>query len=231
MIQGHISISSSSDHDNFRQLLKRREFGRFSDSRFKGRSGLNDVLQELAAPALSYKVKRIECIEAGTVHLEGGICFKSPILAKVLEHCDTLILFIATIGSALEEEAARLNEDKRLTRAYVLDRLGSLTAEHVVNAFHENMKHRYAQKGYGVTLRFSPGYCDWPITEQRKLMRLVDAETIGVTMKASCLMHPRKSVSGVFGLFPQAVNGKKPVYHPCGHCGKKDCNARRHCVA
>lgn len=231
MIQGHISISSSSDYDNLRQLLKRREFGRFSDSRFKGSSGLKDVLQKLAAPALSYKVKKIEFIKDDTVHLEDGIGFKSPILAKVLEHCDTLILFIATIGSALEEEAARLNEDNRLTRAYILDRLGSLTAEHVVNDFYGNMKHHYAQKGYGVTLRFSPGYCDWPITEQRKLLHLVDAEMIGVTVNESCLMRPRKSVSGVFGLFPQAVNGKKPVYNPCVHCDKKDCNARRHCVA
>lgn len=231
MIQSHSSISPSSDHDNFRQLLNRREFGRFSDSGFRGSSGLKDVLQELAAPALSYEVKRIELIEDGTVHIEDGIGFRSPILAKVLEHCDKLILFVATIGSALEEEAARLNEDNRLTRAYILDRLGSLAAEQVVNAFHENMKRRYDRKGYGVTLRFSPGYCDWPITEQRKLLHLADGERIGVTMKASCLMHPRKSVSGVFGCFPKAANGKKPVYHPCVHCGKKDCNARRHRVA
>jgi len=221
----------SFDDDKLRQLINRREFGRFSDSNFKGSGDLNDALRELAAPFLSYKIKRIERIEESTVYLEEGIGFTSPILAKVLEPCDEMVFFIATIGSAVEEEVARLSDDNRLTEAYVLDRLGSLTAEYAVNAFYDNMKRHYSKKGYGVTLRFSPGYCDWPITEQQKLFLLVDAETIGVTMKESCLMHPRKSVSGVFGLFPQAVNEKISSYNPCGQCEKKNCNARRLCAA
>ena len=223
-------ISTSFEHADLSHLLKRREFRRLSDSRFRRNADLNDVFRELTAPALSYKIKKIEHIENDSIHLQEGTTFTSPILAKVLEHCEEMICFIVTIGSALEKEAARLNDYNRLTEAYILDRLGSLTAEHTVNAFHDNMKRHYRNKGYGVTLRFSPGYCDWPITEQQKLFLLIDTEAIGVTMTESCLMHPRKSISGVFGLFSLTANGTTSPYNPCVQCGKRGCNARRQCV-
>lgn len=218
------------EHADLAHLLKRREFRRFSDSKFRGDDDLNDVLRELADPTLSYKIRKIDYIEESTVYLQEGIALTSPILAKVLEHCEEMICFVVTIGSALEEQAARLNDYNRLTEAYILDRLGSLTAEYTVNAFHDTMKRHYRSKGYGVTLRFSPGYCDWPITEQKKLFLLIDAEAIGVTLTESCLMHPRKSISGVFGLFPLSINETASQYNPCVHCGKRGCSARRRCV-
>jgi hypothetical protein len=217
----------SFDHAELDHLIKRREFGRFSDSRFRGSEDLNNVLRELVSPALSYKIERIGRIEDNAVYLQNGVSFTSPILAKVLEHCEEMVFFIVTIGSALEEEVAGLNDDNRLTEAYILDRLGSLTAEYAVNAFYDNVKRYYKNKGYSVTLRFSPGYCDWPITEQQKLFLILDADTIGVSLTESCLMHPRKSVSGVFGLFPLAAGTTASAYNPCSHCGKRGCNARR----
>lgn len=225
MSQSNFTVSF--EHADLAHLLNRREFRRCSDSKFGGRDGLNDVLRELAAPVLSYTIKKIERIEKGAVHLQEGTTFTSPILAKVLEHCEEMICFIVTIGSALEMEAARLNDYNRLTEAYILDRLGSLTAEHTINAFHDNMNRRYRNKGYGVTLRFSPGYCDWLITEQQKLFLLVDTEAIGVTLTESCLMHPRKSISGVFGLFPVATDDTTSPYNPCVQCRKRGCHARR----
>ena len=226
MYQPQITISF--DHEKLGHLLERQEFGRFSDLRFKGRGDLNEALQELASPALSYTVKKIQNIEKDTVRIGGGVPFKSPILAKVLAPCEEAVFFVVTIGSAIEEEVARLNDGGRLTDAYILDRLGSLTAEYTVNTFYGHMKRHYGKKGFGLTLRFSPGYCDWPITEQKKLFHLVDTDRIGVTMTASCLMHPRKTVSGIFGLYRRNAEGKPRLYNPCAHCDNRTCNARRH---
>ena len=227
----HTQMTMSLDHNQLGRLLKRREFGRFSDFNFRGRGDLNDSLQELASPALSCRTRKIKGIEGDKVYFDKGVCLKSPILARVLEPCEEAVFFIVTIGRGVEGEVARLNNEGRLTEAYILDRLGSLTAEHSVKAFYERMKRYHEKKGYGVTLRFSPGYCDWPITEQEKLFLLVDAESIGVTMTASCLMQPRKSVSGVFGLFPLSAHGKPFMYNPCRYCDNKDCNARRNCAS
>jgi len=217
----------SFEHAELDHLIKRREFGRFSDSGFRGSEDLNGTLRDLASPALCHKIERISYIDHSTVHLRNGMSFTSPILAKVFDHCEEMVIFVVSIGSALEEEAARLSEENRLTEAYVLDRLGSLTAEHAVNVFYNNVKRHYRNKGYGVTLRFSPGYCDWPVNDQQKLFLLLDADRIGVSLTDSCLMQPRKSVSGVFGLFPLTDGTTLSTYNPCSHCEKKGCAARR----
>lgn len=211
-------------------MLGELEFRRFSNSKSGILEDLSDMMEELAIPTLSYSINKIEHIENKSVYLQGGIQLKSHILAKVAEHCNEIVSFIATIGSGVEEEVARLTNVNRLSEAYMLDHLGSLNVEHAVNAFHNSMKRRNRAKGYDVTLRFSPGYCDWPITEQKKLFLLLDCETTGITLTESCLMHPRKSISGVFGLFPMDTNQNISPYNPCETCTKRDCNARRRCV-
>jgi hypothetical protein len=219
----------SFEHTELDHLIKRKEFGRFSDPGFRGSEDLNDELRDLVSPALCHKIEPVSHIDHHTVHLRNGMSLTSPILAKVFEHCEEMVIFVVSIGSALEEEVTRLNNENRLTEAYVLDRLGSLTAEHAVNVFYNNVKRHYRNKGYGTTLRFSPGYCDWPVSDQRKLFLFLDADSIGVTLTDSCLMQPRKSVSGVFGLFPLMTDDgtTTPAYNPCQHCEKTGCTARR----
>ena len=46
-------------------------------------------------------------------------------------------------------------------------------------------------------LPYSPGYCGWHVSGQRKLFDFLRPEEIGMTLNASCLMQPLKSVSGV----------------------------------
>ena len=56
---------------------------------------------------------------------------------------------------------------------------------------------------HGVTLRrrYSPGYFDLDITEQKKLFRLVDiTKRIGLTLTDSCEMVPTKSVTAFIGI-------------------------------
>ncbi|MEE9529870.1 MAG: vitamin B12 dependent-methionine synthase activation domain-containing protein [Syntrophobacteria bacterium] len=61
------------------------------------------------------------------------------------------------------------------------------------------------------------------MTEQKKLFSVFDAEEIGVELLDSCLMEPRKSISGVFGIAPPG----SPPHSPCLHCREKNCTARR----
>jgi phage host-nuclease inhibitor protein Gam len=55
-----------------------------------------------------------------------------------------------------------------MAEAYILDAMASVAAENMVATFHQCMKDEYKNQGKQVTLCFSPGYCDWPITEQKK---------------------------------------------------------------
>ncbi len=116
---------------------------------------------------------------------------------------------------------------KRLAEAYLLDAMGSVMVENLVEQFQSHMGEHYQAQDKLVTLRFSPGYCDWPVTEQKKLFKLLDFKKIGVELSDSCLMQPRKSISGVFGLYPCPDGKDRSAYNPCLECNKFDCPNRR----
>ncbi len=185
---------------------------------------LGITLEGLAVPRLHYEAKRIEAINNGTVHMAGGQAFKSPRLSKAIKDCRTMICFLATIGSGIEEEIARLSEDNRLSDAYILDSMGSVAVENMVEEFHQGFTPGYESEDKRVTLRFSPGYCDWQITEQRDLFESFDSNPTGIELLPSCLMRPRKSISGVFGVYKNAA---RTPYNPCPGCPMNHCEARR----
>ncbi len=185
---------------------------------------LGTSLEQLVVPRLHYEAKKIESINNGTVHVAGGRAFGSPRLSIAMKDCRTMICFLATIGSGIEKEIARLIEDNHLSDAYILDSMGSVAVENMVEEFHQGFTRGYGSEDKRVTLRFSPGYCDWPITEQKNLFELFDLNATGIELLPSCLMRPRKSISGVFGVYN---SGAKMPYNPCLDCPMKHCEARR----
>jgi hypothetical protein len=80
--------------------------------------------------------------------------------------------------------------------------------------------------GESVTLGYSPGYCGWHVSGQRALFAFLRPETIGVTLNASCLMDPLKSVSGVLAAGPPEIHRFSPGYPFCADCRDKPCLGR-----
>jgi hypothetical protein len=185
-------------------------------------------IEGMLMPQLSYRTLKLSKVHSGGIQLVDGTCFKSPKLAKALASAHKVCCFMATVGPAVDAEIQRLMEGQRYADAYVLDAIGSTSAENVVEQFYQRMGRRQKDKNAGVTMRFSPGYCDWPISQQRPLFRLFDdMVTPDVVLNESCLMSPRKSVSGLFGLLPSALNGAAPAGNPCSTCNQRNCIARR----
>ncbi|MEA3416738.1 MAG: vitamin B12 dependent-methionine synthase activation domain-containing protein [Thermodesulfobacteriota bacterium] len=186
---------------------------------------LPDMFEELITPRLYYRVIKKDSTSKGIVYLRGGLSFNSSILAKVMKNCDNIVCFIATIGSDVDEKITLLSAKNHLSYAYILDTMGSTAIESMVDKFHKSTGELYRAKGGGVTMRFSPGYCDWPITEQKKLFRVLDSNQMDIELTDSCLMQPRKSISGIFGVFN--TNPPASTYNPCSDCRKKNCPTRR----
>jgi hypothetical protein len=105
--------------------------------------------------------------------------------------------------------------------------MGSLAVENMVDQFHHRLGEQSEARNKMVSLRFSPGYCDWHITQQKELFKLLDSNRIGVELTYTCLMTPRKSISGVFGISSSSSIKDVMPYNPCLDCQKKDCRARR----
>lgn len=211
----------------WRRLVSGRHGRRLRRILHNGNGEHQRPLQDLIRPRLTHVTKRIESITPGQVVLEGGIPLKSRKLAKVLADSRRAVCFVATIGHELDRKVANLSSTGRCADEYLLDRVGSLTIEEFVQAFQRETAQRLLRNGQTPTIRFSPGYCDWPLAEQKKMFALVDATGIGVSLTQTLLMRPRKSVSGIFGIL-ERTNGRMPeIYNPCESCNRSNCLERR----
>jgi cobalamin-dependent methionine synthase I len=82
-----------------------------------------------------------------------------------------------------------------------------------------NLKVEMKGIGMGTTNRYSPGYCDWDITEQKKLFGLLPAVFCGISLTESMLMKPIKSISGIIGIGKE-VSFKR---YSCNYCKDNHC--------
>lgn len=102
---------------------------------------------------------------------------------------------LCTIGLELEQEIKKLMEKNEMTRALILDALGSEAAEEVAIQSDRILAKKAREMNLWPSKRFSPGYGIWDIKEQQFIFRLLPAKDIGVRLTESCMMVPRKSIS------------------------------------
>jgi cobalamin-dependent methionine synthase I len=145
-------------------------------------------------------------------------------IGEYLKQSDRVADFAVTVG----EEISRLSEsaakDGDTFSAWVMDALGSWAVEGAADALMSRIR-RHLHEGQELTLRYSPGYCGMDIGQQRKLFQLLPANSVGVTLMPSMLMHPLKSISGLVGLAPREAVRK--YRSPCDFCPRTGCHMRR----
>ena len=179
----------------------------------------------LIEPSYSCVIRDINLVQDSHVVIEGEIVFESKVIAPLLEQCEKAAVFLVTIGEHLEEMAYRLAEDGLIVQATVLDAIGSVAAEGVADYVQGKIKETANNQGLVISQRFSPGYCDWDISQQRTVFWAVSGDSMGIHLTDGCLMIPRKSISGVIGIGPRDSNVEN--YNPCRTCDKHDCQGRR----
>ena len=179
----------------------------------------------LINPLYSYVIKNVEWARGSMALIEGSIIFKSQVIAQLLEHCNQVAILLVTIGKYLEETTSKLARDGLMLQATVLDAIGSDAVEKVADFVQGRVKEIAEAKGLFISRRFSPGYCDWNIGQQRMIFHALTGNTVGVRLTGECLMIPQKSISGIIGIGPSYDNVEN--YNPCKFCNKQDCPGRR----
>jgi len=222
-----MEVTPTIERDELAKLFGSDEFCKVSRSTCTKIEKLETVFNELVDPSLYHQKMGIDSIKKGAVNLDQGPEFKSPKLSKTLEDCEDIVCYIATLGDEIEDEINRLMDEKHLSEAYILDAMASVAVDNMVATFHQRMKNKHENQGKHVTLCFSPGYCDWPITDQKKLFSMFDSNDLDVELTDSCFMQPRKSISGVFGITAFNSNPSSDSYNPCLECSRKNCSERR----
>jgi hypothetical protein len=180
---------------------------------------------DFIAPSYSYQIRNIESVDGSRIDIGDSIVLKSKKLARLLERCEMVAVFALTIGNYLEDMVAYLAENGLILQATVLDAIGSGTAEKLAVYVAGTIRIKAAIEGLVTSWRFSPGYCDWAVSQQKMIFRALEDDTTGIKLTKSMLMIPRKSVSGIIGI-GQYGKGIED-YNPCVTCLKKDCPGRR----
>ncbi len=176
---------------------------------------------EFIKPAAYYTIKPITSLDNSKISV-GELVFTSHKLAQVFSGCSQAAIFAVTIGEGLEKEVAQLTKSRAVLEASVLDAVGSVAVEKAADWLESVIKGIAATNDDKVGWRYSPGYCDWDITQQKELFRGLDSKSVGVNLTDTCLMVPRKSISGIIGM------GKScNTFSACRLCSRKNCPHRR----
>lgn len=189
---------------------------------------VNDYIEnyhDFLAPSYSYTYRDIASIDGERVNIGDSITLESKLIAKLLERCDKIAIFALTIGNHLEEMVSYLAENKLVLQATVLDAIGSGATEKLANHVENRIKRMANIEGLVTSRRFSPGYCDWEVSQQKMIFQALNGDSAGIRLTESLLMIPRKSVSGIIGIGWPDNNIEN--YNPCQTCNKKDCPGRR----
>lgn len=175
---------------------------------------MDEAEKNLISVVLPKAIYRV--IEIDDINLKG----KS--IEKHLNNCHSIILMAVTLGAGVDMLLRRIQVTD-MAMAVILDTGASTLVEQYCDAFEKIIEAEI--KGY-TTSRFSPGYGDYPVTEQSYIIKLLDAsKRIGLNVTSSNLMIPKKSVTAIMGVADVPVAGKLAT---CEECTIKDkCDLRK----
>jgi hypothetical protein len=146
-------------------------------------------------------------------------------LAHIYPRADSLALFVATLGEEVSAKITELFAADDMARGFVLDAVASVSADLLSDRLARVYRERVSDGGTAV-LGYSPGYCGWHITAQRKLFERLRPGEIGISLNQSCLMQPLKSVSGVLVAGAGAIHRFRPEFAFCEECATRQCVPR-----
>lgn len=126
-----------------------------------------------------------------------GYVFKSKRLAQNLASCKRVVIFGATLGIECDR-MINLALYENLSMGMALQAAAAQKIEEVCDNLENEIK---AQFGVSLRQRYSPGYFDLDISEQKKVFALLElTKRIGLTLTDSCEMLPAKSVTAFIGI-------------------------------
>ncbi len=143
-----------------------------------------------------YSAARVEADypREGVIDLGFGE-FQSLDLYKNLNGAKEAFIFAVTLG---------MGADRHLMKLYSLSAAEHFISDGIASALAEAACDRVNEilaDGLDCRKRFSPGYGDFPLELQPKVLETVNAgRLLGITLSSSLLMTPKKSITAVMGI-------------------------------
>lgn len=196
------------------------------------RTLLERAMEAFAADAQPVGISlELSIKECETIFNGEGKNEKDTPVEHIFTQADNLALFALTMGSEVSEIIGELFKDNEFALGSMLDAVASLAADKAVEVYETYFFNELSERDLATpdtcVLSYSPGYCGWHISGQKKLFQYLEPEKIGISLNDSFLMTPLKSVTGLL------VAGKKEIhifnegaYDFCNLCKDRTCQER-----
>jgi len=161
-----------------------------------------------------------------------GVVFESSGLRRHFARfaAEGAVLAAFSAGPDLEHEANRLWRDEKPDEYYFLEVLGAAVVERLAAMTGARLCAWAERNAAAVLPHYSPGYPDWDIAQQPRLLALLRG---GATLPgplealASGALRPKKSLLAVFGLTRHADVRPLTDVLTCQSCSLASCQYRR----
>ncbi len=164
--------------------------------------------EALIKPKAFFRGLSVRCCKGGMLELEDGTAFQNPGFDRFLKDVQQVVVFILTMGHPLDQAVRAYIADDGLLNALFLETAGWLGIEGATKQFAKYLTTLARRQGLRLSPRLGPGYSYkldgrsviWPLEQQKTLFALFEGQLSDVEILESCVMLPKISRSGIFGL-------------------------------
>ena len=173
-------------------------------------------------------------IDGNTIDID-GTQFTSNHLKTTLEQADahSVIMVAVGAGTEAEEEARRRWAEEKPDEYFFLEMYASAVVERLATMAGARLCDWAEQRGMAVLPHYSPGYSEWDIAEQPRLLELLmrtrsEQFPSPVEVFETGMLRPKKTLLAVFGLTSHKDRLERLTnLIPCERCSFGPCQYRR----
>ncbi len=146
---------------------------------------------------------RFEIVQKGKefVKLENGVVFESESLSNLLKNSIEVVLMASTVGKEITDKIHSEVESGDASVGVILDSVASQTADAALNWMVDFINKLIRREGKTLTrTRYSPGYGDLPLINQKKIFDTLGLEKLGLEITERYMLIPEKSVIAIAGI-------------------------------
>jgi len=125
------------------------------------------------------------------VNLIDNIVFTGPLIYNLLLNCDLVVVHI------LSMQSNEFSDDWQSFISYCFHNTLIQTSSESLRK--EILTELKVPESW-LTQRYAPGYCGWPLYDQKSIMDLLNPEAIGVTFDNSMSLQPAHTITGIYGV-------------------------------
>jgi Vitamin B12 dependent methionine synthase, activation domain. len=164
-----------------------------------------DLLIEEAVSIISLKGSILRTIisknDGEEITLSANLIFNSKKLAALLLNCPEAVLMGATAGSSIMDAIRKKTNQDDLAAAVVYDATASEMTDAALDWIMDYLNQRLRREGKRLLpRRFSAGYADFKLENQKMIYEKLQMDKIGVTINSGFILLPEKSVTAITGI-------------------------------